>query len=100
MNRAWGDGAAGAGVVVGDADRHDLLAVAVGGLEDGVGNVRPGTYGSGAGAIVGADAACVPSMWEMASFISRVKVSRPSWSSTSAINARPPSRTASKNLND
>ena len=96
MNQARGDGAAGAGVVVGDADRHDLLAVAVGGLEDGVGNVRPGTDGSGAGVIIGADVACVPSTWEMASFISRVKVSRPSWSSMSAINARPPSRTASR----
>lgn len=42
----------GAGAVVGGADQHDLLAVAVYGLEDGEGDVRPGPDGSGAGAIV------------------------------------------------
>lgn len=35
MDRARGYGAGGAGVVVGGADRHDPVAVAVGGLEDG-----------------------------------------------------------------
>lgn len=54
MDRARSDGAAGAGLVVDDADRHDLLAVAVGDLEDGAGDVSPGPDGSGAGAIVGA----------------------------------------------
>ncbi|CUO62379.1 Uncharacterised protein [Collinsella aerofaciens] len=54
MDRARGDGAGGAGVVVGGADRHDLLAVAVGGLEDGAGDVRPALHGAGAGAVVGA----------------------------------------------
>ena len=53
MDRGRGNGTAGASVVVGDANRHDLLAVAVGGLEDGAGDVRPEHDGSGAGAIVG-----------------------------------------------
>ena len=54
MDRARGDGARGARVVVGGADRHDLLAVAVGGLEDVAGDVRPGPDGARAGAVVGA----------------------------------------------
>lgn len=54
VDRARGDGADGAGVVVGSADRHDLLPVAVGCLEDGAGDVRPGLDGAGAGAVVGA----------------------------------------------
>lgn len=54
MDRARGDGALGAGVVLGGADRHDLLAVAVGSLEDGAGDVRPALHGAGAGAVVGA----------------------------------------------
>lgn len=54
MDRARGDGALGAGVVVGGADRHDLVPVAVGGLEDGTGDVRPGPHGTGAGAVIGA----------------------------------------------
>ena len=54
MDRARGDGAGGAGVVVGGADRHDLLPVVVGGLEDGAGDVGPGLDGAGAGAVVGA----------------------------------------------
>ena len=54
VDRARCDGAGGLGVVVGGADRHDLLAVAVGGLEDGAGDVRPGLDGAGAGAVVGA----------------------------------------------
>ena len=54
VDRARCDWAGGAGVVVGGADRHDLLAVAVGGLEDGAGDVRPGLDGAGAGAVVGA----------------------------------------------
>ena len=36
MGWARGDRAGGAGVVVGGADRHDFLALAVGGLEVGV----------------------------------------------------------------
>lgn len=54
VDRARGDGADGAGVVVGSADRHDLLPVAVGCLEDGAGDVRPGLDRTGAGAVVGA----------------------------------------------
>lgn len=54
VDRARGDGARGARVVVGGADRHDLLAVAVGGLEDGARDVGPGLHGAGAGAVVGA----------------------------------------------
>lgn len=53
MDRARGDGAGGAGVVVGGRNRHDLLPVAVGCLEDGAGDVRPGLDRSGAGAVVG-----------------------------------------------
>ena len=53
VHRARCDGALGAGVVVGGADRHDPVPVAVGGLEDGAGDVRPGLYGAGAGAVVG-----------------------------------------------
>lgn len=54
VHRARGDGAGGIRVVVGGRYRHDLLAVAVGGLEDGAGDVRPGLHGAGAGAVVGA----------------------------------------------
>ncbi len=54
VDRARGDGARGVRVVVGGADRHDLLAVAVGGLEDVAGDVGPGPDGAGAGAVVGA----------------------------------------------
>ena len=54
MDRARGDGAPGAGVVVGGADRDHFLPVAVGGLEDGSGDVRPGPDGAGAGAVIGA----------------------------------------------
>ena len=54
MDRARGDGTLGAGVVVGGRYRHDLLAVAVGGLEDGAGDVGPGLHGAGARAVVGA----------------------------------------------
>ena len=54
VDRARGDGARGAGVVVGGADRHDLLPVAVGCLEDGAGDVRPGLDRTGAGAVIGA----------------------------------------------
>ena len=54
MDRARGDGAGGAGVVVGGADRHDLLPVVVGGLEDGAGDVGPGLDCAGARAVVGA----------------------------------------------
>ena len=53
VDRARGDGSLGAAVVVGGADRHDLVPVAVGGLEDGAGDVGPGLDGAGAGAVVG-----------------------------------------------
>lgn len=54
VDRARGDGAGSARVVVGGRHRHDPVAVAVGGLEDGAGDVRPGPDGAGAGAVVGA----------------------------------------------
>ena len=54
VDRARGDGALGARVVVGGRYRHDPVPVAVGGLEDGAGDVRPGPDGAGAGAVVGA----------------------------------------------
>ena len=54
VDRARGDGTGGARVVVGGAHGHDLLAVAVGGLEDGAGDVGPGLDGAGARAVIGA----------------------------------------------
>ena len=54
MDRAWGDGTGGAGVVVGGRNRHDLVPVAVGGLEDDAGDIGPGLHGAGAGAVIGA----------------------------------------------
>ena len=54
VDRARGDGAGGIRVVVGGADRHDPVAVAVGGLEDGAGDVSPALDGAGAGAVIGA----------------------------------------------
>ena len=54
MDRARGDGARGVRVVVGGRNRHDPAAVAVGGIEDDAGDVRPGPDGTGAGAVVGA----------------------------------------------
>ena len=54
MDRARGDGPLGAGVVVGGRYRHDPVPVAVGGLEDGAGDIGPGLDGAGAGAVVGA----------------------------------------------
>ena len=53
VDRARGDGAGSAGVVVGGRNRHDLLPVAVGRLEDGAGDVRPGLDRAGAGAVIG-----------------------------------------------
>lgn len=53
MDRARGDGARGARVVVGGADRDHFLPVAVGGLEDGAGDVGPEPDGAGAGAVIG-----------------------------------------------
>ena len=53
VDRARGDGTGGVRVVVGGADRHDPVAVAVGGLEDGAGDVRPALHGAGARAVVG-----------------------------------------------
>ena len=54
VDRARGDGARGVRVVVGGRNRHDLLAVAVGYLEDGAGDIGPGLDGAGAGAVIGA----------------------------------------------
>lgn len=54
MDRARGDGPLGAGVVVGGADGDHLVPVAVGGLEDGAGDVGPGLHRAGAGAVIGA----------------------------------------------
>ena len=54
VDRARGDGTLGSGVVLGGADRHDPVPVAVGGLEDGAGDVGPGLDGAGARAVVGA----------------------------------------------
>lgn len=54
MHRARCDGALCARVVVCGADRDHLVAVAVGGIEDGAGDVRPGPDRAGAGAVVGA----------------------------------------------
>ena len=53
MDRARGDGAGGTGVVVCGADRDHLVPVAVGGLEDGAGDVGPGLDRAGAGAVIG-----------------------------------------------
>ena len=60
MDRARGDGARGVRVVVGGADRDHPVPVAVGGLEDGAGDVRPGLHGAGAGAVVGAEGGVRP----------------------------------------
>ena len=54
VDRARGDGALGARVVVGGRYRHDPVPVAVGGLEDGAGDIGPRLDGAGAGAVVGA----------------------------------------------
>ena len=54
MDRARGDGTRGVRIVVGGRHRHDLVAIAVGGLEDGAGDVGPGLHGAGARAVVGA----------------------------------------------
>ena len=54
MDRARGDGARGVRIVVGCADRHDPVAVAVGGLEDGAGDVGPGLDRARASAVIGA----------------------------------------------
>ena len=53
VDRARGYGAGGAGVVVVGADRDHLVPVAVGGLEDGAGDVGPALHGAGARAVVG-----------------------------------------------
>ena len=54
VDRARGYGAGGARVVVGGRYRHNPVSVAVGGLEDGTGDVGPGLDGAGARAVVGA----------------------------------------------
>ena len=53
VDRARGDGTGDVRVVVGGRNRHDPLAVAVGCLEDGAGDVRPGLDRAGAGAVIG-----------------------------------------------
>lgn len=53
MDRARGDRALGARVVVGGADGDHFVTVAVGGLEDVAGDVGPGLHGAGARAVVG-----------------------------------------------
>ena len=53
VDRARGDGARGVRVVVGGADRDHLVPVAVGGFEDGAGDVGPALHGAGARAVVG-----------------------------------------------
>ena len=52
VDRARGNGAGGICVEVGGAHRHDPLAVAVGGLEDGAGDVGPAPHGPGTGAVI------------------------------------------------
>ena len=54
MDRARGDGAGGIRVVVGGRNRRDPVPVAVGGLEDGAGDIGPGPHGAGARAVIGA----------------------------------------------
>ena len=54
VGRTRRDGALGIRVIISGADRHDPVAVAVGGLEDGPGDIGPGPHGAGAGAVVGA----------------------------------------------
>ena len=54
VDRARGDWPLGARVVVGGTDGHDPVAVAVGGIEDGAGDVGPGPDRARAGAVVGA----------------------------------------------
>ena len=60
VDRARGDGTLGARVIVGSADRHDLLAVAVGSIEDGSGDVGPALDGARAGAVIGAEGGMRP----------------------------------------
>ena len=60
VDRARGDGALGTRVVVGGRYRHDLLPVAVGGLEDGAGDVGPGPDRTRAGTVVGTEGGLVP----------------------------------------
>lgn len=60
VDRARRDGARGVRVVVGGRNRHDPVAVAVGGLEDGAGDVRPGPDRTRAGAVVGAVGGAAP----------------------------------------
>ena len=64
VDRARGDGTLGARVIVGSADRHDLLRVAVGGIEDGSGDVGPALDGARAGAVIGAEGGMRPQQVE------------------------------------
>ena len=60
VDRARGDGTLGARVIVGSADRHDLVRVAVGGIEDDSGDVGPALDGARAGAVIGAEGGMRP----------------------------------------
>ena len=53
MGRARGDRARGVGKVVRSRDGNDPVAVAVGGVEDGAGDIRPALNGTRAGAVIG-----------------------------------------------
>ena len=54
VDRARCDGTGSVRIVVGGADRGHFVTVAVGGLEDGAGDVGPAPHGARAGAAVGA----------------------------------------------
>lgn len=60
VDRARCDGTRGVRVVVGGRHRHDLHAVAVGGLEDSAGDVRPALHGARTGAAVDAIGGACP----------------------------------------
>ena len=53
VGRSRGDRARGVGKVVRSRDGNDPVAVAVGGVEDGAGDIRPALNGTRAGAVVG-----------------------------------------------
>lgn len=60
VDRTRCDGARGVRVVVGGRHLHDLLAVVVGDLEDGAGDVRPALHGARTGAVVDAVGGACP----------------------------------------
>ena len=71
VDRARCDGARGVRVVVDGRHRRDLLAVAVSGLKDGAGDVRPALHGARNGTAVDAIGGRVPSTRKTASATSR-----------------------------